>query len=70
MYTVKEKGGKLDRKPHPLLYGLRNLYRNLKSKNCQDYAQESQRNCTFMNSASGWILADAGELFFREKLNN
>jgi len=27
-YTVKEKEGKPDRKPHPLPYGLRNLYRN------------------------------------------
>jgi hypothetical protein len=27
MYTVKEKGGKPDRKPYPLLYGLRNPYR-------------------------------------------
>jgi hypothetical protein len=29
MYTVKEKGGKPDRKLNPLLYGLRNPYRNL-----------------------------------------
>jgi hypothetical protein len=28
-YTVKEKGGKPDRKPHPLLYGIGNPYRNL-----------------------------------------
>jgi hypothetical protein len=52
LYTVKEKAGKLDRKPHPLFYGLRNPYRNLKSKNSQYYAQKPQRNCTFMNSAS------------------
>jgi hypothetical protein len=26
--TVKEKGGKPDRKPYPLSYGLRNPYRN------------------------------------------
>jgi hypothetical protein len=32
-YTVKEKGGKPDRKPHPLPYGLRNPYRNIKSEN-------------------------------------
>jgi hypothetical protein len=53
MYTVKEKRGKLDRKPHPLPYGLRNPYRNLKSENSQDYAQKPQRKCTstFMNSA-------------------
>jgi len=31
LYTVKEKGGKPDRKPYPLPYGLRNPYRNLKS---------------------------------------
>ncbi len=35
-YAVKEKGGKLDRKPYPLAYGLRNPYRNLKSENSQD----------------------------------
>jgi hypothetical protein len=28
------------------------VYENLKPKNSQDYAQKSQRNCTFMNSAS------------------
>jgi hypothetical protein len=39
-YTVTEKGGKPDRKPYSLPYGLRNPYRNLKSKNSQDYAQE------------------------------
>jgi hypothetical protein len=46
LYTVKEKGGKADRKPNPLPYGLRNPYRILKSENSQDYAQKSQRNCT------------------------
>jgi hypothetical protein len=30
LYTVKEKGGKPDRKSHPLPYDLRNPYRNLK----------------------------------------
>jgi hypothetical protein len=29
------------------------VYKNLKSENSQDYAQKPQRNCTFMNSASG-----------------
>jgi hypothetical protein len=53
LYTVKEKGGKPDGKPHPLLYGLRNPYRNIKSENSQDYARKPQRNCTFMNLASG-----------------
>jgi hypothetical protein len=51
LYTVKEKEGKPDRKPHPLPYGLRNPYRNLKSENSQDYVQKPQRNCTFMNPA-------------------
>jgi hypothetical protein len=50
VYTVKEKGGKPDRKPHPLPYVLRNPYRNLKSENSQDNAEKPQRNCTFMNS--------------------
>ncbi len=53
LYTVKEKGGKPDRKPYPLLYGLRNLYGNIKSEHSQDYAHKPQRNRTFMNSASG-----------------
>jgi hypothetical protein len=35
--SVKEKGGKPDKKPYPLPYGLRNPCRNLKSKNCQEY---------------------------------
>jgi hypothetical protein len=48
-----EKGGKPNRKPYSLPYGLKNPYRNLKSENSQDYAQKPQRNCTFMNSASG-----------------
>ncbi len=30
VYTVKERGGKPNRKPCPLPYGLRNPYRNLK----------------------------------------
>ncbi len=36
-----------------VLYGLRNPYRNFKSENSQDYAQEPQLNCRFMNAASG-----------------
>jgi hypothetical protein len=51
LYTVKEKGGKPDRKPYLFPYGLRNPYRNLKSEKSQDYAQKPQRNCMFMNSA-------------------
>jgi hypothetical protein len=37
-----DRGGKLDRKPYPLSYGLGNPYRNLKSENSQDYAQKAQ----------------------------
>jgi hypothetical protein len=39
LYTVKGKGGKPDRKPHLLTYGLSNPYRNLKPGNSQDYAK-------------------------------
>jgi hypothetical protein len=53
LYTVKEKGGKPDRKQHPLPYGFRNPYGNLKSENSQDYAEKPERNFMFMNSASG-----------------
>ncbi len=49
------KGGKPDRKPYPLPHGLRNPYINLKRENSQDYAQKPQRNCTFMNWASGQL---------------
>jgi hypothetical protein len=42
LYTVKEKGGKPDRKPYLLSYGLRNPYRNLKPENSQDYSQRHQ----------------------------
>ncbi len=40
LYTIKEKGGKPDRKPYPLPYGLRNPFRNLTSENSQHYAQK------------------------------
>jgi hypothetical protein len=33
--SVKDKGGKPDRPPNPLPYGLRNPYRHLKSENSQ-----------------------------------
>ncbi len=52
LYAVKEEVGKPNRKPYPLLYGVRNPYRNLMSENSQDYAQKPQRNCAFKNSAS------------------
>jgi hypothetical protein len=41
-YTLKEKGVKPDKKSYHLPYVLRNLYRNLKSDNSQEYAQEPQ----------------------------
>ncbi len=36
-----------------LVCNLNIVYGNLKSESSQDYAQKPQRNCTFMNSASG-----------------
>jgi hypothetical protein len=36
---ILNKGGKPERKPYPLPYDLRNLHRNLKSENSQDYAR-------------------------------
>jgi hypothetical protein len=50
--SIKEKGGKFDRKPYPLPHGLRKPEINLKSENSQYYAQKPPGNCTFMNSAS------------------
>ncbi len=59
--SVKEKGGTPDIKPpYPLPYGLRNLHRNLKSENSQDYAQKPERNCTFMNSATVHVSMEQG----------
>jgi hypothetical protein len=63
LYTVKEKGGKPDRKPHPLP---RNLYRNLKSEKPQDYVQKPQRNSMFMNSASKLHTQEDNRLQGRE----
>jgi hypothetical protein len=63
VYTVKQKGGKPHRKPHPLPYDLRNPYRNLKCENSQDYAQKPQRNCKFMTSASGLVPCSATWLY-------
>ncbi len=40
------------------------VYRILKSENSQDYSQKSQRNCTFMNSASGKRL-----FFFLQRIH-
>jgi hypothetical protein len=53
LYTVKENGGKSDRKTKPLFYGLRNPYRKIKSENSQDYAQKHQQKRKFINSALG-----------------
>ncbi len=41
------------------------VYGKLKSENSQDYAQKPQRNCTFMNSASGHFCAVP--LFWKRK---
>ncbi len=39
--TLKEKGGKPDRKPYPLPSGLRNPYRNLKFENVHEFGFSS-----------------------------
>ncbi len=52
VYTVKGKGGKPVRKSYPIPYGLTNPERNL-TENSKEFAHKPQRNCTFMNSASG-----------------
>ncbi len=52
--TLKEKGGKPDRKPYPLPYGLR-IHKYFKSENSKDYAKKPQRNCTFMTLTSGLL---------------
>jgi hypothetical protein len=49
--TVKENGGKPDRKAYPFPNGLRNPYRNLKSENSNDYAQKLQQNLKFLTEA-------------------
>ncbi len=51
----KEKGGKPFRKPHPLSYGLRNPYRNLKCGELSRLCPETSKKL-FMNSASGQVL--------------
>jgi hypothetical protein len=40
-----------------LVCNINMAYGNLKPENSQDYAQKPQRNCTFMNSASGWYAS-------------
>ncbi len=56
--SVKEKGGKPDRKPCPLPYGLGNPYRNLKSENSHSRLcpEIPQGGCTMHNHEFGfWI---------------
>ncbi len=38
-----------------LVWTVNIVYGNLKFENSQDFAQKSQRNCTFLNSASGFF---------------
>jgi hypothetical protein len=64
LYTVKENGGKPARKPHPLHYGLRNPYRNLKSGELSRFAHKHQRNSMFMNSASVLLGMDGAQAAF------
>jgi hypothetical protein len=50
MYTVNDKGGKTDRKPRPIPYGLRSVYRNLKSGELQK--ETLKKLYIYVNSAS------------------
>ncbi len=54
VYTVKEKGGKHDRKSHPLPYCFRKSIQLLKYENSLRLCPEtSKKLCVQMNSASG-----------------
>ncbi len=70
--SVKEKGGKPDRKAYPLPYSLRNPYRNLKSEKSHDFAQKPHWNCKFVNSASAllWHLLSCASLCCSPSLCN
>jgi hypothetical protein len=37
------------------------VYGDLKSENSQDYAHKPQRNCMFMNSASGYFFTHVSD---------
>ncbi len=51
-----------------LVCNVKIVYGNLKFENSQDYAQKSQGNCTFMNSASGQIALDVLYfLYFKDR---
>jgi hypothetical protein len=50
LYTVKEKGGKPDRKPYsPSLW----FKKSIQKPQVRELSREPQQNCTFMNSAPG-----------------
>ncbi len=73
LYTVKEKGGKPDRKPFPPpTLWVKNPYRNLKSENSQDYAQKTQWTCTFtdleQSDSIGRRISDGYSLCLMERL--
>jgi hypothetical protein len=55
LYTVKEKGGKPDKNPHPLLYGLRNPYRNFKSENSETSTKLDVREFGFSTLLVLWV---------------
>ncbi len=43
------------------------VYVKLISENSQDFAQKPKRNCTFMNTASGYVGSICAEEFGKEK---
>jgi hypothetical protein len=59
---VKEKGGKPDRKPNPLPYGLKNPCRNLKSENSQDYAHAETSMKLYIHEFGFWFTYRDGNL--------
>jgi hypothetical protein len=67
LFTVTSNNGFYSPSPPPpppppsktglkLVCNVNIVFRNLKSENSEDDSQKPQRNCTFMNSASGRIL--------------
>jgi hypothetical protein len=51
-----------------LVFNVNIVYGNLGSANSQDYAQKPERNCTFMNLASGLVFHHDGmSLWYKEQ---
>jgi hypothetical protein len=55
LYTVKEKGGKSDRNPYPLPYGLRNPYRNNKPGELSILCPETSKKLLRLQAGLNWV---------------